>query len=493
MKHIITTVFALTMLVAPVSAFATLDVTFESTPLFDVSGFSPGDTISKTVDVSNTGSESAGAYSQLIGYTDPDNLGSQLTLRILDGSTELFSGTFDDFSSVGQVSLSTIPAGSSDSYTYEVTFLTSAGDDYQEKVLGFDLCVGFSGGPLDCGDTDDGGGGGSNPPGGGGGSNPPGGGGGGGGPTDTTPLDIFNEQVLSITVGPVNAQDGTADIFWNTNRPATSWIVYGLASGSQQYPNCNTGLSGSVNTDCYILEYPSGTNFGYPMTTGEDLSLIVDHTMTLTNLIPGETYVLRVVSRETSSALPTISSEFPFTLAFGVGGNPDDGTPPEGPTGPTATGPGAAGGSGTGGEGDTSPTDEGLDEPGDGLAAAAFLGIPPEIFEIFTSIECIVISIIILLAIYAIWTLLARLLKWDQQDPKGYAWKRMLTFAVLLIAAMVLAFFFGYWCIILPLLIAFLISVVWLSILIARSTGTGGDASTPETDEVDTIYEIKED
>lgn len=477
----ITKALLLVVFVAPLPAFAALDVAFENTPLFDVTNFVPGDVAEGDVTVSNTGTDSESVYTQAINVADPDGLGNQMRLRILEGSTVLYDDVFGVFLSSGTVALSTVSSSASNTYTFEVTFIDSADDDYQEKALGFDLCIGFEGGQFSCGESEgggDGGGGsgGGGSGGGGSGGGGSGGGGGGGGPTGQTPLSIFNEQVLSITVGPVDATEGTATIFWNTNRPATSRIVYG-----------------PVSSGPYDLNL-SDPNFGYPFTTGEELALIVDHTMTLTDLTPGEEYVFRVISRESSSGLPTVSFEYPFVLAFGVGGDPEGGEPESGGStggsGPTSFGGGSGSGSDVSSGGAGTTTGDGLGGPGDGLTAAAFFGLPGELFDIFTSWECMVISLLILLAIYAIWSLVSKLLRWDALSPLVFAQRRVVTFIGLLILAAVFAIILKYFCVVIPLLIVLLIATAWFFMLLLRDGGDDGTPGSEDDELVDSLYRM---
>ncbi|KKP88672.1 MAG: hypothetical protein UR92_C0001G0051 [Candidatus Nomurabacteria bacterium GW2011_GWA2_35_80] len=111
------------------------------------------------------------------------------------------------------MSLSALDSGST-TYTFEVSFLDSTDNDYQGKSLGFDLCIGFSGGNLQCGDTvvsgEDGDGGGGSISGSGSGS---------------IVLTIFNEQALNISSVD---ESGIATITWNTNKLATSQVIITL-------------------------------------------------------------------------------------------------------------------------------------------------------------------------------------------------------------------------------------------------------------------------
>ena len=285
MKYVrtIALAFTLTFFALPATTFAALTADFESVPLFQVSDFLPGDVTDGNVVVGNTGESVESAYVESVNGYDPDQLGSQLRVRIFEGATILYDDVFADFLSAGPVPLSTVSAHAQKTYRFEVSFINSADDDYQEKSLGFDLCVGFVGGPLTCGGTvvsdlendlpsNDGGGG------------------GGGGPLNAPLLTISNEEASAIIL-----EEGTAVIEWDTNLLATSQVVYGLKSGAPYSLNMLT------------LPY-----FGYPSGTVEDGTKVTHHIVMLTGLTPGETYVFRAVSR---ASPPTLSfeREFAFT------------------------------------------------------------------------------------------------------------------------------------------------------------------------------------
>ncbi len=264
----------------PLSAFAAnppLSVSFNPNPLFSDSNFLPGDYKEASIIMGNGDSVERNAYIEAVNTSNIGNLASQMNLRILDGSTEIYNNNFEDFLNAGPVPLSSIGTGDSKTYNLKITFLENASDNYQGKTLKFDICVGFSGGNQHC--TNDivitpehGTGGGAS-------------GGGSGG----SHLLIYNER----NEDPILETTSIA-IHWETNKPATSQVIYGLASGSP-----------------YILDLNNSPYFGYPFGTSEDLNKVINHSMTLTGLTPGATYVYRVVSR---ASPPTISYEHKFTV-----------------------------------------------------------------------------------------------------------------------------------------------------------------------------------
>src|SRR3989344_4169382 len=196
-----------------VFAQVSLEVTFDSDPLFDEANFLPGDEASGEVTVTNNSSEEQNILTEAINVSDNDNFGSLLHLKI-DGGILFDDSLTDFFSTAGEVPLGSILSGESKTFTYTICFIDSDDNSYQGKTLGFDVCVGFEGGENHCGDTVIGGEDGD----GGGGSIS------GSGSSGSVALTIFNEQALNIT----NVDNsGSATITWNTNKLATSQVIYG--------------------------------------------------------------------------------------------------------------------------------------------------------------------------------------------------------------------------------------------------------------------------
>jgi hypothetical protein len=271
-----------------VFADAPLSVQFVPNPLFVNPNFLPLDETSGTATVTNNSGTTQNIGTEAINVFDNDNFGNLLHLKIMEGSATLYDDSLADFfATAGEYSLGAIANGASRTFTYIVSFNDSSDNGYQGKTLGFDVCIGFLGGETHCGDTVIGGEDGDDT----GGGTIHGSGGGGGG---SMSLIIFNEQALNITnVSGV----GSATITWNTNKLATSQVVYGLASGGPY---------------TLILTPP---NFGYPLFTTEDPTKVINHSMFLTGLTPGETYLYRVVSHASPA---TVSPEYQFTVPLPV-------------------------------------------------------------------------------------------------------------------------------------------------------------------------------
>ena len=286
----------------PLSAFATavpLSVSFSATPLFSEVNFLPGNEAIRTVGVSNNSGSPQDIIIEAINATSTGGLGDKLNLVIKEGDTPLYTGTLGAFLNAGEVSLTpSLPDGASITYSFGVTFESDAGNNLQNKTLGFDLCVGFSGGDKHCGDTVIGGEGdtGGGPTGGTGGTIT-GTGGGGGTSGGTHQLIISNEKAIVV--------DTTATITWDTNLLATSQVIFGLVSGGP-----------------YTLNL-TPPNFGYPLYNAEDATKVISHSMLLTDLTPGQTYVYRVVSH---ASPPTISYEHEFTVPASLGTGNGNGT-----------------------------------------------------------------------------------------------------------------------------------------------------------------------
>src|ERR1035437_3713115 len=210
---------------------------------------------------------------------DTSGLGDKLNLIIKEGGTPLYTGTLGAFLRAGEVSLSSLANENNTSYSFNVSFDGSAENNLQGKNLGFDLCIGFEGGATQCGNTvisgENGGGGGSSTSGSGG---------------NTITLIISNEQALNISnVGA----SGSATITWDTNKLSTSQVIYGVSPGP-------------YNLDLNILP-----NLGYPLGSTEDGNKVMNHSVILTGLTPGATYLYRVVSHASPA---TVSYEHQFTV-----------------------------------------------------------------------------------------------------------------------------------------------------------------------------------
>lgn len=295
-------VFSAMFLFYPVLAFAgnedNLIVVFEQDPLFGEVNILPGDGVTKTVTVTNNSGNSQDIIVDTINEAD-SGLGEALNLVIFEGESELYNNTLANFLTSGVVSLSNLNNNNTTVYSFTVSFDSEADNSLQEGNLGFDLCVGFSGGTILCDGSNGGGGdsGGGDGSGGGGDSGGDGPGGGGILP-ETDPLTVFNERILYLNIGDGTVGDGTALVVWETNRPATSQVVFGPAYDSQG------------DLIMYSLDLTE-TYFGYARGVEDKTQKTVEHAMLIKGLTAGNTYKYRAISRASSL---TMSFENQFEL-----------------------------------------------------------------------------------------------------------------------------------------------------------------------------------
>lgn len=150
-------VYRLTQPVGRVEAVGDLDFTYLGTglddPIFQISGFLPGDCTTRTVDASNSGPNLAkvAVKGELVSETGA--LSTVLSMVISQGTTDLYGGThvdgpktvaefFTDSSTEDGVKLTNIPSGNSTSYDFTVCFDSSAGNEFQLTEVIFDLVFG---------------------------------------------------------------------------------------------------------------------------------------------------------------------------------------------------------------------------------------------------------------------------------------------------------------------------------------------------------------
>ncbi len=239
--------------------------------IFSETNFLPGNDVTRLLRVANNSGETKRIAAEAINESDPDNFSSQLNLTIKEGDTAIFNDTLSEFFSQGETYLSSLANGAQTQYDFTIAFNSGAGNNYQEKSLGFDILVGFEG-------TE------------GGLSLPPQGGGTGGDGGLPPGLTIINEASQTITAHSVT-------ITWNTSYFSTSQVIYG-AEGEN-----------------HILDLTDNAGappkYGYEHTTPEyDTSpKVFFHSVTISGLTPGLTYYYRAVSHGSLA----ISIEHSFT------------------------------------------------------------------------------------------------------------------------------------------------------------------------------------
>jgi len=95
---------------------------------------------------------------------------------------------------------------------------------------------------------------------------------------------------LEITDQEITVQEDGIVITWKTTRPATSRVVYDIVAHS---------------------ELGSPPNYGYAFSTPQDPEKVTDHSVTITDLIPGTAYYFRIIS---AASPEIISDELSFTI-----------------------------------------------------------------------------------------------------------------------------------------------------------------------------------
>jgi hypothetical protein len=250
-------------------------VQFEQTPLFSNVNFAPGDSVSRWVKLNNNTTASHRVVLRAINAVSTGDLKNVVGLVIKQGETVLYDNTFANLFSLSELILPQVAAGEQATFDFIATFKTTAGDEYQNSSMGFNLQIGFEDTEEVTDDTTSIGGS-------------------SGGSSGSV---IIGPKVLIISDDTISstepAQPDRAVISWNTNLPSTSQVIYGLASGGPYILNLT-------------LPY-----FGYPLGTIEDTTKVVSHAVTLYDMVPGQAYSLRVVSK---ASPPTISYEHTFML-----------------------------------------------------------------------------------------------------------------------------------------------------------------------------------
>jgi len=249
----------------PYVAYAALEVTFEAAPLFVNANVLPGDAVTRTVIVTNTGPDAEEVIFSLEN-TSSDGLADVMEVAVTSGAQVYADTTFSDLFDWGEVALGALPAQSSQTYEFTAFLNPAVGNAYQQAELRFDLLIGFSGGEMVNDTTISRGGGG------GGGSN----------------FSLFNESVEVV-------DDTTARLTWDTNRSATSYAV------------CGNEDDGPFTLD------PDARFFGYTFASTEDTATVRTHSVDFTDLSSG-IYLCRVASREDIDDDFTVSRELQFAI-----------------------------------------------------------------------------------------------------------------------------------------------------------------------------------
>lgn len=261
MKRVnLATLFLSTFLLLAPGAFAwaALEVEFEKAPLFSEANIMPGDSVARTVKVTNVGQVEE-SVEVLVNNTFSDGLADYLQITVSSSLGEHWASDLSAFFANTPLGLGNLLPNEHRVYTFTVELPVLTGNTAMLKQAGFDLIIGFVGGERVS----------DNEP------ESPGGSGGRGGSSGSVPnLTIFNEQVASVSV---NAQN--AVITWNSNLPATSYLVCGV-----------------VGTEPFILTNTPPL-FGYQFALPEVDHSVLGHSLTVTELVPNEEYECRPAGR----------------------------------------------------------------------------------------------------------------------------------------------------------------------------------------------------
>ncbi|MCA9355786.1 hypothetical protein KC865_04570 [Candidatus Kaiserbacteria bacterium] len=253
----------------PLPASASLEVTFEESPLFVNTEILPGDSVSRTVVVRNTNEQTELVQ---VGASDvfSDGLSSVMSLEIAESNNVIFSDTFANFFNNLPVDLGQLSEGEQKTYYFTASLPSGSENVWQEKTMGFDLIIGFKGGETVSNRQ---------------GSSQS-------GTRITDPLRLFNEQAL------VNLGEGDVNVTWNSNRDSSSYLVCGRLEG-----------------DSFSLS-PEEPFFGYDFFLPEELTDDVSHSMILTGLSAGR-YECRPAGRRNQSDSFTVGEAVRFGIPSG--------------------------------------------------------------------------------------------------------------------------------------------------------------------------------
>lgn len=137
----------------PKYAFAVGDLTINwgvptGDPIFVVTNMLPGDTETRSVDVTNNASSARPIAIKGVKTSEIASLSSVLDIEIKDGGTTLYDNTlsqfFTDSLNPDGIPLNTINSGASKTYTFIVTFQNGAGNEFQNAQVIFDIIIGIA-------------------------------------------------------------------------------------------------------------------------------------------------------------------------------------------------------------------------------------------------------------------------------------------------------------------------------------------------------------
>lgn len=127
----------------------------EGSPIFVVNNMAPGQTQSRTVNITNNGSgiRPVGVRSNVVNNSD--NLSSVMDFKINEGAVDLYGGlsptgpkTLTDFFTDGatpnEILLLNINSDATKTFTFTIKFKEEAGNQFQSKQAVFDIIIGIA-------------------------------------------------------------------------------------------------------------------------------------------------------------------------------------------------------------------------------------------------------------------------------------------------------------------------------------------------------------
>lgn len=132
-------------------------------PIFTVEDFKPCDVEKRTVKIKNENDEPKKFSVVGTNTQETGNIASIVDFVISTGGSDIYGGTtgaktltqfFADSQIPGGIPLATLTHDQSKTFTFTATFPCSAGNEYQEKKVVFDLKIGVLLRDLDCPDVD---------------------------------------------------------------------------------------------------------------------------------------------------------------------------------------------------------------------------------------------------------------------------------------------------------------------------------------------------
>lgn len=228
-------------------------------PLFSEANFLPGDQVVRYVDVLNQSDESQAVVVKASNVSDPDGLAEWMTIDIdlYNGQPDslLYQASLAEFFAEQNIYLNDINPGTEDRYYFSVKMSLDVPEGIQEKKLFFDIVMGE--GTLESFASET-------------------------GSDSSSSVSSFVYNQLELTNVAVTPGTNSAVITWDTNKQATSRVVFDTLS----HPD---------------LEGTQAPNYGYSNSTIQtdapaSISGTINHSVTIVGLSANTTYYFRPIS-----------------------------------------------------------------------------------------------------------------------------------------------------------------------------------------------------